>query len=183
MGRRSLAGLSVAGLLLAGCSGGGGGDGDSPPTSASGGAADVTACAERLTFAETSWEAVPSPGVPPGNVLWQARFTFSNPNPVEVRLSDSIVVLELDSSDGHSAGVGRTAFSDQGAAAVGPRATLERVASAWMRDSKIPKTRQVYVATQATIDGRTCTVPVDRVSTTPPSPQVFTLSDCGSESC
>lgn len=182
IGRR-LVGVGGVALLLASCSSGGD-DGDRAGPAPTGGAAAPTACAERLGFSETSWEAVPvPPNAPAGTVLWQARFTFSNPNPVDVRLSDAVVVLELDSSDGHRAGAGRTAFRDTAAATVAPRSTVERVAQAWMRDNKIPKTTQLYLATEATVDGRTCSVAVERVSTTPPSPQVFTLADCGSESC
>lgn len=114
---------------------------------------------------------------------WQARFTFGNPNALDVRLSGAVVVLEIDTSDGHRAGSGRTAFVDAEEATVGPRSSLERTARAWMRDNKIPKTIQIYVTTAATIGGSTCAVPIERVSTTPPSPQVFTLPDCGSESC
>lgn len=178
-----LVGLGLVAVLAAGCSGGGG-DGEPASAPSPRGAAGDSACAQRLSFSETSWEAAPTaPNVPSGLVMWRAQFTFSNPNPVEVRLSDPVVVLELDSSDGHRAGVGRTSFAQTAAATVAPRSTVEVSAQAWMRDNKIPKTTQVYVATAATVDGTTCAVPIERVSTTPPSPQVFTLPDCGSESC
>ncbi|HVL26621.1 MAG TPA: hypothetical protein VM390_00625, partial [Acidimicrobiales bacterium] len=164
--------------------GGGGGGGGAEPRGATANG-EVEACGERLGFSETPWEPAPRvpPNVPAGTVLWQARFTFTNPNPVEVRLSDAVVILELDSADGHRAGAGRTAFLDPAPAAVAPRSTLERSAQAWLRDGKIPKTTQVYAATQATIGGVACSVAVERVSTTPPSPQVFTLADCGAEPC
>ncbi|MFP5318814.1 MAG: hypothetical protein ACLGI2_11050 [Acidimicrobiia bacterium] len=181
---RRLFGVGGLALLLAACSSGGGDDGDLAGPSPTGAAAEPSACVERLGFSETSWEAVPNaPNATAGTVLWQAAFTFTNPNPVDVRLSDAVVVLELDSADGHRAGAGRTAFRDPAPATVTPRSTVERVAQAWMRDNKIPKTTQLYLATEATVEGRTCSVPIDRVSTTPPSPQVFTLADCGSESC
>lgn len=183
IGRRLVGVGGVALVLAASCSSGGD-DGDRAGPATTGGAAGPIPCAERLGFSETSWVVVPSaPNAPPGTVLWQARFTFSNPNPVDVRLSDALVVLELDGSDGRRAGVGRTAFRDTAAATVARRSTVERLAQAWMRDSKIPRTTQLYVATEATVDGRACSVPIDRVSTTPPSPQVFTLADCGSEAC
>ena len=150
------------------------------PTPAGGGAA----CGERLAFSETAWEAAPtsSPAATPGTAQWQAHFTFTNPNPFEVRLSEAVVVLEILTSDGHHGSTGRTSFAEA-TASIAPRASRERVATAWMRDNKIPQTTQLYVATTATVGGATCAVPIERVSTTPPSPQVFTLPDCGSESC
>ncbi len=183
--RRLAIGVGALALAVAGCGGADRGgdraDPTTPATQAGGGAA----CAERLTFSETAWEAAPtsSPAATPGTVQWQARFTFANPNPFEVRLTDAVIVLEILTSDGHHGSTGRTSFREAAAATIASRASLEKVATAWMRDNKIPETTQLYVTTAATVAGATCAVPVERVSTTPPSPQVFTLPDCGSESC
>lgn len=131
-----------------------------------------------LTFTAERWAgraAAPSRG--PG-VLWEQTFTFTNPNPVDVRLSSLVVHLRLAGSGRYFLKMARGGFRPVPDETVPAGGQLQRVAEAWLAEGNSPATEDVFAAASADVAGRDCAVPVERISTGPVPAHVLALETC-----
>lgn len=134
-----------------------------------------------LTFTSERWQGSPSPSPGGAGVVWEQAFTFSNPNPVDVRLSSLLVHLRLTGSGGYFLKMARSTFRPVDDEMVPAAGEQQRVAVAWLAAGNTPATEDLFATTSATVAGQECAVPVDRISTSPVPAHVLALQSCQPE--
>ena len=169
-------------VLLAGCARDGNGDttiAGAPTTAAAAAATPAGPCALKpLTVASERWEG--SSAAPPGEggVLWEQVFTFSNPNPVPVRLGGIVVHLRLAGSEGYFLKFARSAARAVPDETIPAERDQQRVAHVWLAPGNRPATEDLYTTASATAGGGECPVRVERLSTSPVPAHVLALQSC-----
>ena len=166
-------------VVLAGCAGGGDGD----ETRTAGGQATTTAPAgpcglKPLGFTHERWQASTLPPPGEGGVLWEQPLTFSNPNPVPVRLSSIVVHLRLASSNTFFLKFARSTGRPVPDEMIPVGGEQLRFAHVWLAPGHTTATEDVFATTSATVGGAECPVPVERLSTGPVPAHVLALPSC-----
>ncbi len=131
-----------------------------------------------LTFVHERWQAstVPPPGE--GGVLWEQPLTFSNPNPVPVRLSSIVVYLRVAGSNTFFLKFGRSNARSVPDEIIPAGGDQLRMAHAWLATGNTTATEDLFATTAATVGGTECPVPVERLSTSPVPAHVLALPSC-----
>lgn len=180
---RKVAGVVLA-VLLAGCGNSGDGDdtanvaGQATTTAAPAAAAAGPCGLKPLSFTNERWEAsaVAPPG--PGGVLWEQTLTFSNPNTVPVKLSSLVVHLRLSGSGGYFLKLARSVGRPVPDEMIPAGRDQQRALQVWLAPGNTAATEDLYAVTSATVGGRECPVPVERLSTSPVPAHVLALPSC-----
>jgi hypothetical protein len=175
-------------LVLAACGGGGDtttDDAAAPPppraqvtTTAPPAAATGPCGLKPMTFTNERWQGSTAPAAPGEGVLWEQTFTFLNPNSVDVRLTGLVAHLRLSGSGGYFLKFARTTFRPAPDEMVPAGRDQQRVAQVWMAPGNTPATEDVYAVTSAKVAGADCSVPVERLSTSPVPAHVLALPTC-----
>ena len=180
MRRFPIAAGAVLALVLAAC---GGGDADSgspvattqPTTTLS----PPGACGLRpLGFTAERGRGSGLAGPGGVGVLWEQEYMFSNPNPVDVRLSSVVVELDLSGTDGHFFKSARSVFRPVPNDAIPAGRDQQRFAHAWLATGSSPTTDSLFATASATVSGAECPVSVERLSGTTPPAHVLALQNC-----
>jgi hypothetical protein len=169
-------------VVLAACGGGGGDDtptagGQTPTTVAP--APPAGACALRpVTFANERWQGSSTPAPAGAGVVWEQTYTFTNPNPVDVRLSSMVVQLRLNDQGGHFLKFARSTFRPPPDEMIPAGRSQERVAHVWLATGNTPTTENLFATTSAKVSGADCPVAVERLSTAAVPGHVLALPSC-----
>lgn len=169
-------------VFLAGCASAGNDDAataGATATTAPGRATPAGPCVLRpLTFFHERWQASTAPPPGEGGVLWEQPLTFSNPNPVPVRLSSIVVHLRLASSNTYFLKFARSNARSVPDEMIPAGGDQQRMAHAWLAPGNTTATEDLFATTAASVGGTECPVPVERLSTSPVPAHVLALQSC-----